>query len=49
MNGTREAEGFYENYAEEIKRIVPAERLLVMNIKEGCKCIVCDSHLDFLS
>lgn len=34
-HGTRKAEEFYVGYIEEIKTLVPRERLLVMNVKEG--------------
>lgn len=37
VEGTREAEKFYERHVEEVKRRVPKERLLVMNVKEGCE------------
>lgn len=41
VEGRREGERYYREYVEEIKRIVPKERLLVMNIKEGCKSARC--------
>ncbi|KAK5122261.1 hypothetical protein LTR85_004171 [Meristemomyces frigidus] len=34
-SGSRKALGWYEDYCAEIQRIVPKEKLLVMNIKEG--------------
>ena len=37
-NGTNEdSVKYYTSYNEEIQRLVPKERLLVMNVKEGCK------------
>lgn len=42
-NGTNEdSVKYYERHNEEIKRLVPKERLLVMNVKEGCKLITRD-------
>lgn len=35
--GTERGKGVYEEYNAEIKRIVPAERLLVFNVKDGWK------------
>lgn len=34
-NGTETVKQYYEQYNEKIKSIVPKERLLVMNVKEG--------------
>jgi hypothetical protein len=34
-NGTTTAKRFYESYNAEIKRLVPKDRLLVLNVKEG--------------
>lgn len=34
-HGTSTAETFYEEYVAAIKRIVPADKLLVMNVKQG--------------
>ncbi|USW54959.1 hypothetical protein Slin15195_G082780 [Septoria linicola] len=33
--GTRESVEWYQRYVEEVKRLVPEEKLLVMNVKEG--------------
>lgn len=35
QHGTKKALEWYEEYVKEIQRIVPKERLLVMNVKEG--------------
>lgn len=36
-NGTTTGKQFYQDYNAEIKRLVPEERLLVLNVKEGWK------------
>jgi hypothetical protein len=34
-NGTETAKRWYERYNAEVQRVVPREKLLVMNVKEG--------------
>ena len=40
-NGLDESVKFYEKWNEEVKRVVPKERLLIFNVKEGWKPL-CD-------
>ncbi|KXS97466.1 hypothetical protein AC578_7357 [Pseudocercospora eumusae] len=40
-NGTKDAQNFYVQHAEHVKALVPKERLLVMNVKDGWKPL-CD-------
>lgn len=35
VNGTCKGKDWYDNYNAEIQRIVPKERLLVLNVKQG--------------
>ncbi|KAF7194466.1 hypothetical protein HII31_04271 [Pseudocercospora fuligena] len=37
QTGTRDAQKFYVDHAEDVKTLVPKERLLVMNVKDGWK------------
>ncbi|GIZ44609.1 hypothetical protein CKM354_000780300 [Cercospora kikuchii] len=39
---TEEGVAFYNRHYEEVKKMVPKERLLEMNIKEGCEKPLCD-------
>jgi hypothetical protein len=37
---TQDSEAFYQAHIEKIRRLVPAENLLIMNVKEGCKLLL---------
>jgi hypothetical protein len=36
---TQDSEAFYQAHIEKIRRLVPADNLLIMNVKEGCKLL----------